>query len=290
MKQRSIGDRQVGAVGLGAMPFSTEAGVDRGRAIATLHAALDAGVTLIDTADAYGPPGTGLGYNEQLVAEALAQWDGERGALLVATKGGALRHPDGSWALDGSPEHLARAARDSADRLGVEMIDLYQFHRPDPSVPFEDSLGALQLLVEEGVVRAVGVSNTSVAEIRTAHRLLGPAFVSVQNRFSPGWRDSAVELEACVELGIAFLPWSPLGGIGHADVGDEVFAEVAGEMGTSPQRVALAWELALAHVMIPIPGASRPETIRDSAAATELDLTPEQVGRLSAGAYPPVVR
>lgn len=291
MKQRSLGHREVGAIGLGAMPMTTE-DVDAPRAIETIHAALNSGVTLIDTADAYGPPGTGLGVNESLVAEALAAWDGDAGSILVATKGGATRADDGSWGLDGRPDRLIGAARASAERLGVERLDLWQWHRPDPEVPFSDSLAALHAIVAEGVAAAVGLSNVDSEQIRHAHRVLGPALVSVQNRFSPGYRSSAMELETCIELGLAFLPYSPLGGIGDAPtlgVDDGVFPDAAAELGISAQRLALAWELSLAHVVIPIPGASRPESIRDSALAAAVELSPEMVGRLSAGAYPPVV-
>lgn len=284
MKQRTIGDLQVGAIGLGGMPMSIEGRPDRERSIATIHAALDAGVTLIDTADAYHQGGTDdLGHNELLIAEALRSWGGDTSAVLVATKGGHLRPEPGVWTQDGRPEYLKEAARVSAERLGVDAIGLYQYHRPDPSVPYADSIGALAELLDEGVIVRAGISNADPDQIREAHAILGSKLVSVQNQFSPSFRSSEPELELCNELGLAFLPWSPLGGITSAgDLGSRyaAFATVAEAHGVSPQVVCLAWELAKAPVVLPIPGASRPESIRDSATAADLQLTAEELASL----------
>ena len=282
---RLIGSRAVSAIGLGAMPLSIEGRPDEPRAIATVHAALDAGVTLIDTADAYHLFAGEVGHNERLVAEALRTWDGDASGVLVATKGGHLRPGDGSWTQDGSARHLIEAAEASREALGVESIDLYQFHRPDPSVQYRDSINALKHLLDEGVILMAGLSNVDVEQIDQAMALLDGRVVSVQNQFSPGFRSSMDELRHCADLGIAFLPWSPLGGIGGAaGLGGEnaAFQQVADERGVSPQRVALAWELALAPVVIPIPGSTRPETIRDSAQAPALELSDEEMQRLSA--------
>lgn len=284
MQQRTIGDRTVSAIGLGGMPMSIEGRPDAERSIATIHAALDAGVTLIDTADAYHRDGGEVGHNEELIARALREY-GAGDDVLVATKGGHLRPGDGSWTRNGDPAYLKRAAKESARRLGVDAIGLYQFHRPDPEVPYADSVGAIRDLLDEGVILMAGISNADVAQIDEAREILGGRLASVQNQFSPAFRSSQGELEHCAELGIAFLPWSPLGGISNAkDLGGRhgAFQEVADEVGASVYRVTLAWELALAPVVIPIPGASRPESIRDSAGATELALTAEQVARLSA--------
>ncbi|HEY0238575.1 MAG TPA: aldo/keto reductase [Friedmanniella sp.] len=285
MKQRKLAGRTVSAIGLGAMPMSIEGRPDRARSIATIHAALDAGITLIDTADAYHWHADEVGHNESLIAEALASYGQSTDHVLVATKGGHLRPGDGSWTADGSAQHLREAAQASAKRLGVEQIGLYQFHRPDPSVPFEESVGVLNDLLDEGLIALAGVSNTDVDQIRQANDLLGGRLASVQNQFSPAFRTSQGELELCAELGIAFLPWSPLGGITNAAaLGDKFapFAEVASERGVSPQVVCLAWELALADVVVPIPGASRPETITDSATATDLELSSDELARLNA--------
>ena len=285
MKTRAIGDAAVSEIGLGGMPMSIEGRPDRARSIATVHASLDAGVTLVDTADAYHLHADEVGHNEELVAEALRTWGGDASGVLVATKGGHLRPGDGSWTLDASPAHLKEAAQASAKRLGVEAIGLYQLHRPDPSVPYAESVGALAELLDAGTIAMAGISNADPDQIRLADEVLGGRLVSVQNQFSPAFRSSEPELRLCAELGIAFLPWSPLGGISSAaELGGQhaAFAEVAEAHGVTPQQVTLAWMLALADVVVPIPGSSRPETARASAEASGLVLTAEEVARLSA--------
>ena len=283
MNQRTIGDVQVGAIGLGGMPMSIEGRPDSDRSIATIHAALDAGVTLIDTADAYHIHADEVGHNEVLIAQALAGWRGDTSRVLVATTGGHQRPGDGSWTVNGDPAYLKQAAEASLKRLGVDAIGLYQFHRPDPGVPYADSVGALAELLDEGKIRMAGISNANPEQIRQAQQILGGRLVSVQNQYSPAYRSSEPELRLCDELGIAFLPYSPLGGIGRAGaLGErfEPFAAVARAHGVSPQQVALAWMLAKSPHVIPIPGASRPESIRDSARAADLQLTAEQLAGL----------
>jgi aryl-alcohol dehydrogenase-like predicted oxidoreductase len=285
VQQRTIAETAVSAVGLGGMPMSIEGRPDEARSVATIHAALDAGVTLIDTADSYHRDAGEVGHNEELIARALRSWGGDASAVLVATKGGHLRPGDGSWTKDGRPEHLKKAAKESARRLGVDAIGLYQFHRPDPAVPYAESVGALVELLDEGVIRQAGISNASVAQIDEANEVLGGRLASVQNQFSPAFRSSLPELEHCAALGVAFLPWSPLGGIARAgDLGSAhaAFGRVAERHGVSPHQVALAWELALAPVVVPIPGASRPASITDSVRAAELTLTPDELAELSA--------
>ena len=265
--------------------MSIEGRPDEQRSVATIHAALDAGVTLVDTADAYHRDAGEVGHNESLIARALATYGGDTSDVLVATKGGHLRPGDGSWTVDGSPAHLRQACEDSLKRLGVEAIGLYQFHRPDPKVPYAESVGALRDLLDEGKIRMAGISNADVHQIDQAVEILGGRLVSVQNQFSPAFRSSEPELELCAELGIAFLPWSPLGGISRAgELGSAYapFARVAEAHGVSPQQVCLAWMLAKSPVVIPIPGSSRPGTIRDSVAAAELELTAEEIAELDA--------
>jgi len=288
MRYRNLGDVRVSAIGLGVMPLSIEGRPDEARALATVHAALDAGVTLLDTADSYHLPGEDPGHNELLVARALATYGGDTGDVLVATKGGRGRSMDGGWTVKGDPAWLKAAAEGSLKRLGVEAIGLYQLHKPDPSVPFEESVGALRELLDEGKIRLAGVSNTDVTQIRVAREILGDRLVSVQNRYSPAVRDSEAELGLCTELGLGFLPWSPLGGISRSSLDGpsriegggagplEAFHLVARERGISAQQVCLDWLLGLSPTVIPIPGASRPETIRDSAGAAELVLSPQE--------------
>jgi aryl-alcohol dehydrogenase-like predicted oxidoreductase len=288
VQQRSIGNDtvgrvSVGAIGLGAMPLSTKKNrPSPSDAEATVHAALDAGVTLIDTADAYSWDEAEFGHNEELVANALRSYG--RADVLVATKGGHTRR-GADWDLDGTPAYLRRACEDSLRRLHVDAIGLYQFHRPDPATPWEESMGAMRSLFDDGLVRMVGISNANIPQIDSARAILGDALVSVQNQFSPGWRSSADELAHCASLGLAWLPWSPFGGVsaaGSLDAAAPAFAEVAEELGVSVYRVTLAWHLAQADVVIPIPGASRPESIVDSAAAADLQLTDDQLTRLNA--------
>jgi len=284
MKTRRIGDTTVSAIGLGGMPMSIEGRPDdRRRSIATIHAALDAGITLIDTADAYHVDGTDIGHNETLIAEALAAYGSDTSDVLVATKGGHTRPGGGSWDLDGSPDHLRAACDESLKRLGVAAIGLYQFHRPDPKVPYAESIGAIRDLLDEGKIRMAGISNANLSQIEVANEILGGRLVSVQNEFSPAFRSSEPELRQCADMGIAFLPWSPLGGISNAsDLGSQHagFRDVAQAHGVSPQQVTLAWMLAKAPTVIPIPGSSRPETIRDSAAAVDLELTHDELAAL----------
>ncbi|WP_341231528.1 aldo/keto reductase, partial [Nocardioides salarius] len=276
----TVGRVQVGAIGLGLMTFDQSGAQPREQLLDTMRAALDAGVTLFDTADAYGPGdelgADAQGANERLVAGLLDEL-GVRDQVLLATKGGHVRAGGGAWALDSSAGHLRSAVDASLERLGVEQIALWQHHRPDPDVAYEDVVGTLREIFESGKVARIGLSNADPAQIRLAHSVLGDALVSVQNQFSPAFRSSQPEIDVCEELGLAFLPWSPLGGLSDAkELADKhpAFARVAEDRGVSAQQVALAWELAQSPVVIPIPGAKRPQSITDSAAAADIELTP----------------
>jgi len=282
VQQRRIGTRTVSAIGLGEMPLSIEGRPDEARALRTIAASLDAGVTLIDTADAYSLGGQDTGHGERLVAKALAAYGGDTSAVLVATKGGHIRPGDGSWDVDGRPEYLKQAAEASLQALGVDSIGLYQYHRPDPKVPYAESVGALAELLDAGTIQMAGISNATTAQIDEAQQILGGRLASVQNQFAPDFRSSREELRHCGERGIAFLPWSPLGGIGNAGEQDDAFREVAEAHGISPQQAVLAWMLALGDHVIPIPGSSRPETAQASAAAADVTLTADEVARLDA--------
>jgi len=284
----TVGRVTVGAVGLGLMTFDQTGAQPREQLLDTVRAALDAGVTLFDTADAYGPGeekgADAQGENERLIASLLAEL-GVRDQVFLATKAGHVRTEGGGWDVDSSATHLESAVEKSLERLGGDHVDLWQHHRPDPTVPYEEVVETLKRVHDAGKVRMVGLSNANPEQIRLAHSVLGDALVSVQNQFSPAFRSSAPEIEVCAELGLAFLPWSPLGGLNSAKgLGDEhpAFAEIASERGVSPQQVALAWELAQDRCVIPIPGAKRPSSITDSAAAADLELSAEELARLDA--------
>jgi aryl-alcohol dehydrogenase-like predicted oxidoreductase len=293
MQTREIGNDQVGrvsvgAIGLGLMTFDQTGAQPREQLADTVRAALDAGVTLFDTADAYGPgdeKGAGAqGENERLIAGLLDEL-GVRDRVFLATKGGHVRTDGGEWGLDSSPQHLREAVDASLQRLGVEQIALWQHHRPDPEVPYDEVIGTLGEIHASGKVKMLGLSNADPDQIRAAHKVLGGALVSVQNQYSPAYRSSRPEIDVCTELGLAFLPWSPLGGLSDAKALAEkhpAFKEIADERGVSAQQVALAWELAQSPVVIPIPGAKRPQSITDSAAAVDLELSDEELRRLDA--------
>ncbi|WP_431074263.1 aldo/keto reductase [Microbacterium phyllosphaerae] len=282
----TVGRTEVGAIGLGLMTFDQTGHQPRPQLLDTVRAALDAGVTLFDTADAYGPGGElgaeAQGENERLIASILDEL-GVRDRVLLATKGGAFRIEGGGWDHDGRPEHLHRAVDASLSRLGVEQITLWQHHRPDATIDYSETIGALSEIAASDKVRMIGISNADPAQIRAAHAALGDSLVSVQNQFSPKFRSSRPEIDVCDELGLAFLAWSPLGGLSDAKELAErhpAFQQVAEARGVSAQQVALAWELAQSPVVIPIPGAKRPQSVIDSAAAADLELTIDEVATL----------
>lgn len=290
MQTRTIGPFTVSAIGLGAMPVSMNGdGVlpERDDAIATVHAALDAGVTFIDTADIYAPSWDTMGHNELIVRDALASWGGDTSKILVATKGGITRDEHKDFGRDGSLDYLRRAVEASKRNLGVDVIDLYQYHRPDRWMVYGHIIENLRTLRDEGHVREIGISNASVEEIAIAQEVLGEGgLVSVQNEFSPRHPGSYGELRYCHDHGIAFLPWSPLGGTGGGgrSVGERfgVFREIGDAHGVSPQQVVLAWELSLSPHVVPIPGARRAASISDSARAADLSLTDDELARCTA--------
>lgn len=251
-------------------------------AVRVLHAAMDAGMTLIDTADIYCLDGGDTGHNEKLIARALKERGRERDGIVVATKGGLAR---GSAGLrpNGDPKHLRRACERSLKALGVEAITLYQLHARDPNVPFFDSLGALADLRKEGKVVHLGLSNVSAEEARFAGKFFPVA--SVQNRCNVFRRECLKEgvVDYCEKNGVAFLPYSPVGGQqGKARTPeDPVLRSVARRLGATPFEVCLAWLLAVTPASIPIPGARRRESALSSAAAAELKLGPVEMAELA---------
>jgi len=276
MLSRPLGSSapDVSAVGFGGMPLSITGRPDLETATRTIHAVLDAGVKLVDTADVYCLDNTDIGHNERLIAAALSSWPGDLDDIIVATKGGLTR-PDGRWERDARPEHLRSACEASLRALGVERIDLYQLHAPDPVVPLEDSVGALHDMQSEGKIRWVGLSNVSVDEINRASAILD--VVTVQNRLNPFFREAidAGVLKHTAERGIGFLAYSPVGGgrLNRKLPDHPVVGRIARERGASPHAVVQSWVLGLSPNVIVIPGARSAEHAVDSTTAATLDLS-----------------
>ena len=296
LQTRKIADLNVSLVGLGCMPLSNIKMVDhREQAIATIHHAIDLGITLLDTANVYSPTWDTVGHNETLVAEAMRTYSGSAdiSKVVIATKGGITKPAENVAERDGTREGLLKACEASLKRLNTSSIELYQFHRHDPSVTYTEQMLSLKALKDAGMVKRIGLSNAQGPELAVALEILGGpndgGVVSIQNEYSPRYRGEQDVLDKCAELGIAFLPWSPLGGAAQAgEVGSRYsyFASVATEVGATAQEVALAWLLALTPVMIPIPGATKTATVDSIIRSTELKLTSAQVERLTAADSP----
>ena len=299
MKQHKLGSREVAAVGIGLMNvswiWSNGAALDPVRrqesAIPAIHAGLDAGITLLDTADIYAPTWDAFGHNEIFAAEALRTWSGtkeQKSKVVIATKGGITRKPGEVWSRNGSLDYLLRAAEASAGRLGVDKIDLWQHHRLDPSIEFETQVENIGVLKERGIVDQLGVSNYDAKQLEKAINILGGpdqgGIVSVQNEFSPRYRYDLDVLEVCEKHNIAFLPWSPLGGVRtKSEVAEgSVFEEFAPKYSATPFALALAWEMKYSPAVLPIPGATRAESILDCVSATEIQLSDEDFEHISA--------
>jgi aryl-alcohol dehydrogenase-like predicted oxidoreductase len=261
-------------VGIGCMRFSTEAGRDDERAIAALHAALDAGVNFLDTADAYCLDDGETGHNERLIARALTAWNGDRSSIRVGTKGGLTR-PQGRWAADGRGRHLAAACDASRRALGVERIDLYQLHVPDPRTPLTTSVRALAALQGDGLVESIGLCNVTVGQIEEARGVAEIAAVQVELSI---WNDDNIlsgVVRYCLENGIRLLAYRPLGGPQRArrTFTDPVLAQVAARHDATPFEVALAWVRSLGDDVVALPGPTRVESARSIGRAARIALT-----------------
>lgn len=289
MQTRPLGPGapSVSAVGFGGMPLSIRGRPDdEGTALRVIHAGLDAGMTLVDTANVYCLDDSDIGHNERLVAKALRTWGGRSDAVIVATKGGITR-PKGEWGLDGRPASLKRACEQSLVALGVECIALYQYHRPDERVPLAESVGALADLRREGKIRWVGLSNVSVAQIREATAIV--PIVTVQNRLSPFFREALETgvVTHCAKEGIGFLAYSPVGGgrLNQKLPSIGALAPIAAAHATSPHAVVLAWVLAQGPTVIVIPGARTEAHTTDAARAADLVLTRAELEAITAAAF-----
>lgn len=284
METRPFGPtgRSLSVIGLGGMPMSIEGRPDEAQSLRTIHAALDAGMTLIDTANVYCLDDADLGHNERLIAKGLSSWSGARDSIFVATKGGLAR-PGGAWRSSARPEALRAACEQSSRALGTERIWLYQLHAPDPSVPLEASVEALARLRDEGKIEHVGLSNVSVQEIVRASAIV--PIVSVQNRMNPHDKRSIANgvLAHCESHGIAFLPYSPVGGgRGRAKIaGDATLGRIAAKHGATPPEIAIAFCARISTVCFPIPGASRPESALSSARAAAIRLDASDLAALA---------
>lgn len=268
------GDLPVHRLGYGAMRITGD-GIwgppdDRDSAKAVLRRVVELGITLIDTADSYGP-----NVSEELIAEALHPYPDD---VIIATKAGLERTGPGEWPSNGHPDHTREACDGSLRRLRVETLDLYQLHRPDPDIPFQEQLGAFVELQEQGKVRHIGLSNVTVDQLDQAQQMA--EIVSVQNRFNLTDRTAEDVLDACTERGLGFLPWFPIA-TGDLAEGNGPLADIARDHDAAPAQVALAWLLHRSPVVLPIPGTSSLEHLEENVAAAELDLTDEEVRRLA---------
>jgi pyridoxine 4-dehydrogenase len=265
------GDLTVNRLGFGAMRITGDGiwgePADREEARAVLRRAIELGVNFIDTADSYGPH-----VSEELISEALYPYPDD---LVIATKGGLERTGPGQWPLNGRPEHLIEACEGSLRRLRLEQIPLYQFHRPDPAVPFEDSIGALVTLKGQGKIRHIGVSNVTEEQVRRA-QLLTPV-VSIQNRYNVDDRRSEPLVDLCEQEQMVFLPWAPIQGLDS----NRIVQEIAQRYDVKPRQIVLAWLLARSPSILPIPGTGSVSHLEDNVAAAAIKLTPAEVASVT---------
>ncbi len=281
MESKELGNTgvRISAIALGGMPMSLSNRPEETQAIATIHRALDLGITLIDTADSYCKDESDKHHNEKLIQKALQQYKGDVSNVVVATKGGLMR-PNGAWTRNGNPEHLRKTIRESFQALGGEKpIDVWQYHSPDPEYSIEASLAPVKAAVEEGLIRFVGVSNFSVEQIKRAQDVV--EIVSVQNQYNPWYRLPELDrvLNYCEREKLTFLPWSPLGGSRRFASLKEIteIAQLAQEKGVSVYCIVLAWLMAKSPCIVPIPGASKVSSVEDSVRAVDVKLSQEEV-------------
>jgi pyridoxine 4-dehydrogenase len=265
------GDLTVNRIGFGAMRITGDGiwgpPADRDEAKAVLRRAVELGVTFIDTADSYGPH-----VSEELIGETLHPYPDD---LVIATKGGLERSGPGRWPANGRPEHLIEACEGSLRRLKLEQVPLYQFHRPDPAVPLEDSVGALVTLMAQGKIRHIGLSNVTEDQLRRAQRLT--PIVSIQNRYNVDDRASESVVDLCEQEQLVFLPWAPIQNLDS----NRVVREIAQRHGATPRQIVLAWLLSRSPSILPIPGTGSLSHLEENVAAAAIELTPAEVATLT---------
>jgi aryl-alcohol dehydrogenase-like predicted oxidoreductase len=266
-------------IGLGGMPMSISDRPAESQSIATIHKALELGVTLIDTADAYCMDEPDKHHNEKLIYKAIQQYSGDKSQVMIATKGGLMR-PNGAWTQNGNPDHLRQTIRESFEALGGDKpIDIWQYHSPDPNYSIAQALTPAKEAIDQGMVRYVGVSNFGVEQVKQARDVV--EIVSVQNQYNPWHRNPEYDgvLEYCEAENVTFLPWSPLGGSRRVSQLKEIrgISDLANEKDVSIYSLILAWMLSKSPCIVPIPGASKPESIADSVRAAEVRLDPQEI-------------
>lgn len=282
---RSLAGQPIGWTGLGTQKLGASMTKSIAERIFVIHAALDAGVALIDTSDVYAPNRYWINEGERLVGEALRQWSGDRSKLVIATKGGHIlgRHPI-DIRQNGRPEHLRAACEESLKALGVDVIDLYQLHSVDSEVPLAETVGGLADLQRAGKIRHIGLSNCGRRQISEAQTVA--PIVSVQNQFSLSVQNSRRVALWCAEVGITFMCWSPLGRDGVSELGTQIapVGLIARRLGVTPQQVVLAWLVALSPTAFPLPGATTAEQASDNLAVHSIDLTPDDIAAIGSAA------
>ena len=280
---------KIGDIGFGSM-YAQFNGIALGSeeayqgVLSALHAAMDAGVTFFDTSDIYASAWNKFGENELMVADALRTWNGssaDKAKIVIGTKAGITRKPGEVWGRNATVDYLLRAAEASAGRLGVAKLQLWQHHRLDPNLKFEEQVQNLDALRQRGIIEHLGVSNYSAKQLRRAIEILGtPAeggIVSVQNQLNPVYRQELDVLEVCEEFGIVYLPWSPSKGVKDLD---SVFATIAKNHQCSTHAVAMAWLRSLSPSIVPIPGVTRIETVLDNVSALKVTLSDEELSQI----------
>jgi aryl-alcohol dehydrogenase-like predicted oxidoreductase len=282
---------KIGNIGFGSM-YAQFNGIALGseeayqKVLGALHAAMDQDVTFFDTADIYASAWNTFGQNELMVADAVRTWNGtpeQKAKIVIGTKAGITRKPGEVWGRNASVDYLLRAAEASAGRLGVSKLDLWQHHRTDPSLGFEEQVQNLDAVRQRGIIEHIGVSNYSAKQLKRAIEILGtPAeggVVSVQNQLNPVYRQELDVFEVCEEFGIVYLPWSPSKGVKDLD---SVFGAIAADQGKSTHAVALAWLRSLSPSVVPIPGVTRVETVLDNLSGLDIKLSEQELAEINA--------